>query len=74
MSSKNTPVEVIKVPDDDPDDLPNCGLQNPAEAQSYRDEIDDIMETFSDRLADDCKDAMRSTVTSLKKLMVKHWH
>ena len=73
MSSKSAPVEVIKVPDDDPDDFPNSGPQNPVEAQSYRDKIDDIMETFSDLLADDHKDALRSTITSLKKLMVKHW-
>ena len=31
------------------------------------------MDVFSDLLADDCKNALRSTVTSLKKLMVKHW-
>ena len=31
------------------------------------------MSTFSDLLADDHKDALRSTITSLKKLMVKHW-
>ena len=31
------------------------------------------METFGDLLPDDCKDALRSTITSLKKLMVKHW-
>ena len=73
MSSKSTPLEVIEVPDDDPDDFPNSGPQNPVEAQSYRDKIDNIMETFSDLMADDHKDALRSTVTSLKKLMVKHW-
>ena len=73
MSLKSTPIEVIKVPDDDPDDFPNSGPQNPAEAQSCRDKIDDIMETFSDLLADDCKDTLRSTIMSLKKLMVKHW-
>ena len=71
MSAK--PVEIIKVPDDDPDNFPNSGPQNPVEAQSYRDKIDVIMDTFSDLLADDCKDTLRSTVTSLKKLMVKHW-
>ena len=32
-----------------------------------------IMNTFSDLLADDRKDTLRSTITSLKKLMVKHW-
>ena len=31
------------------------------------------MTTFSDLLADDRKDALRSTIASLKKLMVKHW-
>ena len=73
MSSKSAPVEIIKVPDDDPDDFPDSGPQNPVEAQSYRDKIDDIMETFGNLLADDCKDALRSTIMSLKKLMVKHW-
>ena len=73
MSSKSAPVEIIEVPDDDPDDFPNSGPQNLAEAQSYRDKIDDIMEMFSDLLDDDCKDTLRSTITSLKKLMVKHW-
>ena len=42
------------------------------EAQSYRDKLDAIMNTFSDLLVDDHKDALRSTVMSLKKLMVKH--
>ena len=69
MASKQA--EIIEVPDDD--DFPNSGPQNPVEAQSYRDKIDAIMDTFSDLLVDDCKDTLRSTVTSLKKLMVKHW-
>ena len=71
MASKQP--EVIKVPDDDPDDFPNSGPQNPVEAQSYRDKFDATMDAFSDLLVDDCKDALRSTITSLKKLMVKHW-
>ena len=71
MASKQP--EIIEVPDDDPDDFPNSGPQNPVEAQSYRDKLDAIMDAFSDLLADDCKDALRSTITSLKKLMVKHW-
>ena len=73
MTSKSTPVEVIEVPDEDPDDFPDSGPQNPVEAQMYRDKIDDIMEMFSDLLANDHKDGLRSTIVSLKKLMVKHW-
>ena len=68
MASKQP--AVIEVPDDD---FPNSGPQNPVEAQSYREQLDAIMNMFSNLLADDCKDALRSTVTSLKKLMVKHW-
>ena len=68
MASKQP--AVIKVPDDD---FPDSGPQNPVEAQSYRDQLDAIMSTFSDLLADDWKDALRSTIMSLKKLMVKHW-
>ena len=69
MASKQP--EIIEVPDDN--DFPDSGPQNPVEAQSYRDKLDAIKNTFSDLLVDDCKDALRSTVTSLKKLMVKHW-
>ena len=61
---------VIEVPDDD---FPDSGPQNPVEAQSYRDQLNAIMCMFSDILADDRKDTLRSTVMSLKKLMVKHW-
>ena len=71
MASKQP--EIIEVPDDDPDDFPDSGPQNPVEAQSYREKLDAIMDTFSDLLVDDRKDALRLTVTSLKKLMVKHW-
>ena len=73
MTSKGAPIQVIEVPDDDSDDFPDSGPQNPVEAQMYRDKIDEIMATFSDLLADDQKDALRSTITALKKLMVKHW-
>ena len=71
MASKQP--EIIEVPDDNPDDFPNSGPPNPVEAQSYRDKLDAIMNAFSNLLANDCKDALRSTIMSLKKLMVKHW-
>ena len=71
MASKQP--EIIEVPDDDPDDFPDSGPQNPVEAQSYRDKLDAIMDAFSELLANNCKDALRSTIMSLKKLMVKHW-
>ena len=68
------PTDIIEVPDDDPDDLPDSGPQNLAEAQSYQDKIDHIMDTFSEMLDNDRKDALCTTVLSLKNLMAKHWH
>ena len=68
MASKQP--EIIEVPGDD---FPDSGPQNLVEAQSYRDKLDAIMDTLSDLLVDDRKDILRSTVMSLKKLMVKHW-
>ena len=53
LTSKGAPIEVIEVPDDNPDDFPETGPQNPVEAQMYRDKIDEIMVTFSDLLAND---------------------
>ena len=69
MASKQ--LAIIEVPDDD--DFPDSGPQNPVEAQSYREKLDAIMNMFSNLLADNHKDALRSTIMSLKKLMVKHW-
>ena len=73
MASRDTPIEVIEVPDIDPDDFLDSGSQILAEAQTYHDKMDEIMMMVSDLLADNRKDALRSTITSLKKLMVKHW-
>ena len=74
MAQSSMDPEVIEIPDVNPDDFPDSGPQNPVEAQTYHDKIDEIITTFSDLLADNRKDALRSTIASLKKLMVKHWH
>ena len=73
MAQSGMDPEVVEVPDVDPDDFPDSGPQNLAEAQTYHDKIDEIMMMFSDLLVDDRKDALRSTIASPKKLMVKHW-
>ena len=53
MASKDKPVEVIEVHDNDPDDIPDSGPQNLLEAQTYHVKIDEIMVMFSDLLVDD---------------------
>ena len=74
MAQSSMDPEVVEIPDVNPDDFPDSGPQNPVEAQTYRDKIDEIMTMFSDLLVDDRKDVLRSTISSLKKLMAKHWH
>ena len=73
MAESGMDPEVIEIPDIDPDDFPESGPHNLVKVQTYHDKIDEIMMMFSDLLADDRKDALRSTIASLKKLMVKHW-
>ena len=72
MAQSGMDPEVIEIPDVDPDNFPDSGPQNLVEAQTYHDKIDEIMMMFSGLLVDDRKDALRSTIASLKKLMVKH--
>ena len=73
MAQSSMDPEVVEIPDIDPDDFPDSGPQNLVEAQTCHDKIDEIMTTFTDLLVDDRKDALRSTIASLKKLMAKHW-
>ena len=47
--------------------------QNPKEARSYCEKVDIVFKTFGELLTSDVKDALQKTVTSLKKVMVKHW-
>ena len=66
--------EVIMIPnDDDSDDWPDAGPQNPEEAQEYTDKVIEVFDTFSDLIHQDNKDALPKTIRNLKKLMVKHW-
>ena len=70
-------VQCIMATKDDPIDVTGEGTElmgplNPEEAKSYREKVDAVFETFSNLLADDIKDALHRTVTSLKKVMTKH--
>ena len=47
--------------------------QNPKEVRSYNEKVNVVFETFGELLMGDVKDALQKIVTSLKKVMVKHW-
>ena len=74
MADGGKDTNVIVVPDDnDGDDWPDAGLQNPAEAQAYPDKVIEVFDTFGDLINQDYKDALAKTIQNLKKLMAKHW-
>ena len=70
MASKDKPV---KVSDEEEEQLVGPGPQNPEEARSCREKVDTVFNTFRELLIGDVKDTLQKTVTSLKRVMVKHW-
>ena len=73
MASQAGEKEVIVIPEEDPDDWPDVGPQNPEEADSYIEKINNIFKTMAENVSHDKKDALLSAVRSLKELMSQHW-
>ena len=73
MASQAGEKEVIVIPEEDPDDWPDVGPQNPEEADSYVEKINNIFETMAENVLHNKKDALPSAMRSLKKLMSQHW-
>ena len=70
MASRDAPIEVSN---EEEDQLVGARPQNPKEVRSYHEKVDAVFKTFGELLAGDVKDALQKMVTSLKKVMVKHW-
>ena len=66
--------DVIDVPDNDNgDDWQDVGPINVKEAAAYKEKGDEVFKMMSLMIVNDHKDAVCTTVTSFKKLAVKHW-
>ena len=70
MASRDAPIEVS---DEEEDQLVGARPQNPKEVRSYCEKVNTVFKTFGKLLTSDVKDALQKMVTSLKKVMVKHW-
>ena len=70
MASKDAPVEISE---EEEDQWVGARPQNPKEVKRYHEKVDTVFEMFGELLANDVKDALQKMVTSLKKVMVKHW-
>ena len=72
MASKDVP-PMIDLLDEEEEEWPVAGAQNPEEAQKYVDKINNIFDHLSKLIHEDKKDALGMTIQNFKKWIVKQW-
>ena len=64
---------VIDLLEEEEEEWPDTGAQNPEEAQKYIDRINSIFDHLSELIHEDKKDALEMTIQNFKKWIVKQW-
>ena len=72
MAAKDVP-PVINLLEEEEEEWPEAGAQNPEEAEQYVDKIDNIFDHLSTLIHNDKKDALGQTIKHFKKLVAKQW-
>ena len=72
MAAKDAP-PVIELLEEEEEEWPDTGAQNPEEAEQYVDKINHIFDHPSELIHEDKKDALGMTIKNFKKLVVKQW-
>ena len=72
MAVKDVP-PVINLLEEEEEEWPEAGAQNPEEAEGYVDKINHIFDHLSELIHEDKKDALGKTIRNFKKLVVKQW-
>ena len=72
MAVKDVP-PVIDLLDEEEEEWPDAGAQNPEEAEQYVDKINHIFDHLSELIHEDKKNALGTTIKNFKKLIVKQW-
>ena len=72
MASEDVP-PVIDLLEEEEEEWPDAGAQNPEEAQQYVDRINNIFDHLSELIHEDKKDALGMTTRNFKKWIVKQW-
>ena len=72
MAAKDVP-PVIDLLEEEEEEWPEAGAQNPEEAEQYMDKINNIFDHLSTLIHDDKNDALGQTIKNFKKLVVKQW-
>ena len=64
---------MIDLLDEEEEEWPDAGAQNPEEAQQYIDKINNIFDHLSKLIHEDKKDTLGMTIRNFKKWVVKQW-
>ena len=72
MAAKDVP-PVIDLLEEEEEEWPEAGAQNPEETEQYVDKINNIFDHLSTLIHDDKKDALGQTIKNFKKLVAKQW-
>ena len=72
MASEDAP-PVIDLLEEEEEEWPDAGAQNPEEAQKYVDRINSIFDHLSELIHEDKKDALETTIQNFKKWIMKQW-
>ena len=64
---------MIDLLDEEEEEWPDTGAQNPEKAQQYVDKINNIFDHISKLIHEDKKDTLGTTFRNFKKLIVKQW-
>ena len=73
MAAKDAPPVIDLLDEEEEEEWPDTGAQNPEEAGQYVDRINHIFDHLSELIHKDKKDALGMTIRNFKKLIVKQW-
>ena len=73
MAAKDVPPVVDLLDEEEEEEWPEAGAQNPEEAEQYIDKINHIFDHLSELIHKDKKDALGMTIRNFIKLVVKQW-
>ena len=73
MAVKDAPPLINLLKEEEEEEWPEAGAQNPEEAEQYVDRINNMFDHLSTFIHEDKKDALGQTIKNFKKLVTKQW-
>ena len=64
---------VIDLMEEEEEEWPEAGAQNPEEAEQYVDKINNVFDHLSTLIHEDAKDALAQTIRNFKKIVARQW-